>query len=39
MQDRLTENWLTSAKELSFTAPFVQLLIHEGYRVIQSRGG
>lgn len=39
MQSKLVENWLTNAKELSFTAPFVQLLIQEGYKVIQSRGG
>lgn len=39
MQSKLVENWLTSAKELSFTAPFVQLLIAEGYTVIQSKGG
>lgn len=39
MQSKLVENWLTNAKELSFTAPFVQLLIQEGYKVIQSKGG
>jgi hypothetical protein len=39
MQSKLVENWLTSAKELSFTAPFAQLLIAEGYTVIQSKGG
>lgn len=39
MQSKLVENWLTNAKELSFTAPFVQLLIAEGYTVIQSKGG
>lgn len=40
MQSKLVENWLTNAKELSFTTPFVQLLVSEGYRVIHvSRGG
>lgn len=39
MQSKLVENWLTSAKELSFTAPFVQLLIAEGFTVLQSKGG
>lgn len=39
MQNKLVENWLTNAKELSFTAPFVQLLIAEGFTVIQSKGG
>lgn len=39
MQNKLVENWLTSAKELSFTTPFVQLLTKEGYAVIQSNGG
>lgn len=39
MQSKLVENWLTSAKELSFTAPFVQLLLAEGYTVIRSKGG
>lgn len=39
MQNKLVENWLISAKELSFTAPFVQLLIAEGYTVLQSKGG
>ena len=39
MQSKLVENWLTNAKELSFTAPFVQLLIAEGFTVLQSKGG
>lgn len=39
MQNKLVENWLTNAKELSFTAPFVQLLITEGFTVLQSKGG
>ncbi len=39
MQNRLVENWLTSCKELSFTTPFVQLLITEGYTILRSRGG
>ncbi len=39
MQNKLVENWLTSSKELSFTAPFAQLLLSEGYTVVQSKGG
>lgn len=39
MQNKLVENWLTNANEISFTIPFVQLLISEGYRVIQTHGG
>lgn len=39
MQSKLVENWLISAKEISFTAPFVQLLLTEGYTVIQAKGG
>lgn len=39
MQSKLVENWLTSAGEVSFTAPFVQLLLSEGYTVLQSKGG
>lgn len=39
MQNKLVENWLINAKELSFTAPFVQLLTSEGYTVLQSKGG
>lgn len=39
MQNRLVENWLTSCKELSFTTPFVQLLIKEGYTVLRAQGG
>ena len=39
MQSKLVENWLTSAKEISFTAPFVQLLLTEGYTVLQAKGG
>lgn len=39
MQNRLVENWLTSCKELSFTTPFVQLLITEGYTILRARGG
>lgn len=39
MQSKLVENWLTSVKELSFTAPFVQLLTAEGFTVLQSKGG
>lgn len=40
MQNRLVENWLISCNELSFTTPFVQLLITEGYKVLHvSRGG
>src|ERR1039457_6729532 len=39
MQNKLVENWLTSCKELSFTTPFVQLLITEGYTILRARGG
>ncbi|MFI9504781.1 hypothetical protein [Nocardia sp. NPDC052566] len=39
MQNRLVENWLTSCKELSFTTPFVQLLIKERYTVLRAQGG
>ncbi|MEV0772750.1 hypothetical protein [Nocardia salmonicida] len=39
MQNRLVENWLTSCKELSFTTPFVQLLMKEGYTVLRAQGG
>lgn len=39
MQNRLVESWLTSCKELSFTTPFVQLLIKEGYTVLRAQGG
>lgn len=39
MQNKLVENWLTSAGELTYTAPFVQLLINEGYTVLQAKGG
>lgn len=39
MQNKLVENWLISAKEISFTAPFVQLLVREGYAVLQAKGG
>lgn len=39
MQNKLVENWLISAKEISFTAPFVQLLVREGYTVLQAKGG
>lgn len=39
MQSKLVENWLTSVKEFSFTAPFVQLLTAEGFTVLQSKGG
>ncbi|QQS18326.1 hypothetical protein IPL68_06955 [Candidatus Saccharibacteria bacterium] len=39
MQSKLVENWLTNAGELTYTAPFVQLLINEGYTVLQAKGG
>ncbi|CAN5394650.1 hypothetical protein BH09PAT4_BH09PAT4_00010 [soil metagenome] len=39
MQNKLVENWLISAGELTYTAPFVQLLINEGYTVLQAKGG
>ncbi|MEV6138998.1 hypothetical protein AB0L63_23620 [Nocardia sp. NPDC051990] len=39
MQNRLVESWLISCKELSFTTPFVQLLIKEGYTVLRAQGG
>ena len=39
MQNKLVENWLISAGELTYTAPFVQLLINEGFTVLQAKGG
>lgn len=40
MQNRLVENWLTKAKELTFTIPFAQLLALRGYRILHiSKGG
>ena len=39
MQNKLVENWLTSCKEISFTTPFVQLLMKEGYTILRSGGG
>jgi len=39
MQNKLVENWLINCKELSFTTPFVQLLITEGYTILRARGG
>lgn len=39
MQNKLVENWLISAGELTYTAPFVQLLVNEGYTVLQAKGG
>lgn len=34
MQDRVIENWLTSANELSFTLPFAQVLALQGHRIL-----
>jgi hypothetical protein len=34
MQERVIENWLTSANELSFTIPFSQVLALQGHKVV-----
>ena len=40
MQNRLVENWLIKAKELSFTIPYAQLLAIKGFRILHiSKGG
>lgn len=40
MQNRLVENWLISAKELSFTIPYAQLLALKGFTILHiSKGG
>jgi hypothetical protein len=40
MQNRLVENWLIKAGELTYTVPFAQLLALRGYRIIHlSKGG
>jgi hypothetical protein len=40
MQNRLVENWLIKAKELTYTVPFAQLLALRGYRILHiSKGG
>jgi len=36
MYERLVENWLDSASELSYQAPFCQMLAHNGYRILHS---
>lgn len=35
MQERVIENWLTNANELSFTIPYAQLLALKGHRILQ----
>jgi len=40
MIERIVENWLTKVNEKSFQAPFCQMLIGEGYKVVHlSRHG
>jgi hypothetical protein len=34
LQERVIENWLTNANELSFTVPFAQLLALKGHRIL-----
>ena len=38
MNERVIENWLTNANELSFTIPFAQLLALNGHRIVQVVG-